>query len=59
MGLHEDLAPAFVVLLALGGQLGLPVLVLTSLYSKRLNRLSTFVNFCVTLILYSIIFCIL
>jgi len=59
MGRHENLAPAFVTLLALGGQVGLPILVLTSLYSKRLNRLSTFINFCVTLILYSLIFCIL
>jgi len=56
---QEDLAPAFTALLALGGQVGLPVLVLTSLRSKKLNRHSTFINFCVILILYSLIFCIL
>jgi len=59
MGYHTNLAPVFVALLALGGQIGLPVLVLTSFRSKRLNRPSTFVNFCITLIIYSLVFCIL
>jgi len=59
MGKHTYLAPAFIVLLALGGQIGLPILVLTSLRSKKLNRRSTFVNFCITLIIYSIAFSIL
>ena len=54
MGDHAYLAPAFIALLALGGQIGLPILVLTFLRSKRLNRRSTFVNFCITLIIYSI-----
>ena len=57
--LHTGLAPAFVTLLALGGQVGLPILVLTCLRSKRLNRHSTFVNCCITSIIYSLVFCIL
>ncbi|KAF8506760.1 hypothetical protein F5888DRAFT_31621 [Russula emetica] len=57
--LHVQLVPAFVTLLALGGQAGLPILVLTCLRSKRLNRHSTFVNCCVTSIIYSLVFCIL
>jgi len=56
---RDNLAPAFAALLALGGQILLPVLVLTTLCSKRLNRRSTFVNLCVTLILYSIVLCLL
>lgn len=59
MGEHTYLAPAFIALLALGGQVGLPILVLTFLRSKKLNRRSTFVNFCVTVIIYSLAFCIL
>ena len=57
--LYADLVPAFVTLLALGGQVGLPILVLTCLRFKRLNRHSTFVNCCVTSIIYSLVFCIL
>ena len=57
--LHVQLVPAFVTLLALGGQVGLPILVLTCLRFKRLNRHSTFVNCCVTSIIYSLVFCIL
>ncbi len=56
---HSDLVPAFVTLLALGGQIGLPILVLTCLRSKRLNRHSTFVNCCISSIVYSLVFCIL
>ena len=56
---YDGLAPASAALLALGGQVLLPILILTTLYFKRLNRHSTFVNFCVTLILYSLIFCLL
>ena len=59
MGEHTYLAPAFIALLALGGQVGLPILVLTLLRSKKLTRRSTFVNFCITLIIYSLAFCIL
>jgi len=59
MGEHTYLAPAFIALLALGGQVGLPILVLTFLRSKKLNRRSTFVNFCITVIIYSLVFCIL
>jgi hypothetical protein len=59
MNNHSDIAPAFVVLLALGGQVGLPILVFTSLRFKRLNLHSTFVNFCMTLIIYSLVFCLL
>jgi hypothetical protein len=56
---YTNLLPAFVALLALGGQIGLPILVLTCLRSKRLNRHPTFVNCCVTAIIYSLVFCIL
>ncbi|KAH9049382.1 hypothetical protein EDB84DRAFT_1117272 [Lactarius hengduanensis] len=59
MGQHTYLAPAFIALLALGGQVGLPILVLTFLRSKKLNRRSTFVNFCIAVIIYSLAFCIL
>jgi hypothetical protein len=59
MGQHTYLAPVFIVLLALGGQIGLPILVLTFLRSKKLSRRSTFVNFCITLIIYSLAFSIL
>ena len=63
MGEHTYLAPAFIALLALGGQVGLPILVLTLLRSKKLtqklNRRSTFVNFCITVIIYSFSLCIL
>jgi len=57
--LYAHLVPAFVTLLALGGQVGLPILVLTCLRFKRLNRHSTFVNCCVASIIYSLVFCIL
>ncbi|KAI0278127.1 hypothetical protein BGY98DRAFT_557704 [Russula aff. rugulosa BPL654] len=57
--LYVHLVPAFAALLALGGQVGLPILVLTCLRSKRLNRHSTFVNCCVTSIIYSLVFCLL
>lgn len=59
MGQHTYLAPVFIALLALGGQIGLPILVLTFLRSKKLNRRSTFVNFCITLIIYSLAFSLL
>jgi len=59
MGDHSNLAPAFITLLALGGQVGLPILVFTSLRFKRLNFHSTFVNFCLTLTIYSLVFCML
>lgn len=59
MGEHTYLAPAFITLLALGGQIGLPILVITFLRSKKLTRRWTFVNFCITLIIYSLAFCIL
>jgi hypothetical protein len=57
--LYAHLVPAFVTLLALGGQVGLPILVLTCLRFKRVNRHSTFVNCCITSIIYSLVFCIL
>ena len=56
---YAHLVPAFAALLALGGQVGLPILVLTCLRSKRLNRHPTFVNCCVTSIIYSLVFCML
>jgi hypothetical protein len=59
MGDFGNLTPAFIALLVLGGQIGLPVLVLTTLRCKKLNRHSTFVNFCLTGIIYSIVFCLL
>ncbi len=59
MGAHTYLAPAFVALLALGGQIGLPILVLTFLRCKKLNRRATYVNFCITVIIYSLVFCLL
>jgi hypothetical protein len=57
--LYAHLVPAFVALLALGGQVGMPILILTCLRSKRLNRHSTFVNCCVASIIYSLAFCML
>jgi len=54
-----NLAPAFIALLAAGGQVGLPILILTSMFSKGLKRHWTFVNLCFTEIIYSYAFCLL
>ncbi|KAI0257193.1 hypothetical protein BJV78DRAFT_17117 [Lactifluus subvellereus] len=59
MGNFRNLAPAFIALLAAGGQVGLPILILTSLRSKGLNRHWIFMNFCFTEIIYSVAFCLL
>ncbi|KAI0068130.1 hypothetical protein BV25DRAFT_523845 [Artomyces pyxidatus] len=53
------LAPAFAALLILGGQVGLPILVLTCFISKRLHKHATIINFCITMIIYSVVFCLL
>ena len=57
--LYVHLVPAFVTLLVIGGQVGLPILILTCLRFKRLNRHSTFVNCCLASIIYSLVFSIL
>ncbi|KAA1467986.1 hypothetical protein DENSPDRAFT_833164 [Dentipellis sp. KUC8613] len=51
-----NLVPLYAVLLILGGQAGLPLLVFTFL-TKRVHRHPTFINFCITMIIYSVIFC--
>ena len=61
MGDFSNLAPAFVALLAAGGQVGLPILILTSFRWKGpcRSRHWTFVNLCFTGIIYSVAFCLL
>lgn len=55
----ESLTSVFFGLHIVGGHVGLPILVLTFLFSKKVSRHPTIVNFCVTWILYSVSFCLL
>ncbi|TFK56657.1 hypothetical protein OE88DRAFT_1650053 [Heliocybe sulcata] len=49
-----SLRPAYLALHIAGGHIGLPLLVLTFLLSKRVSCHPTLINFCITWILYSI-----
>ncbi|THH13585.1 hypothetical protein EW146_g6656 [Bondarzewia mesenterica] len=54
-----SLVEVYTALLLVGGQAGLPIVVLTFLFSKNVHRHPTFVNFCITIIIYSIVFSLL
>ncbi|KAH7886119.1 hypothetical protein F5I97DRAFT_1877770 [Phlebopus sp. FC_14] len=51
------LAPVFLGLLVTGGQVGLPIIVLTALVSKNVSWHPTLINLCVTWMIYSVIYC--
>ncbi|KAH7930427.1 hypothetical protein BV22DRAFT_63183 [Leucogyrophana mollusca] len=53
----EYLAPVFLFLLVAGGQVGLPIIVCTAIFSRRLAWHPTLINFCVTWIVYSVVYC--
>ncbi|KAI0756825.1 hypothetical protein C8Q80DRAFT_1091399 [Daedaleopsis nitida] len=55
----RGLDSVFFAIHILGGHIGLPILVATFLFSKTAKRHPTVINFCVTWILYSIIYCLL
>lgn len=54
-----NLAPVYYNLLLVGGQICLPILILILCISKRVKRHPTIINFLVTWIIYSIIYCLL
>ncbi|KAJ8523340.1 hypothetical protein ONZ45_g169 [Pleurotus djamor] len=51
------LAPSFFALHIAGGHIGLPFLVLTFLLSSDVVRHPTLINFCLTWIIYSVVYC--
>jgi hypothetical protein len=53
------LRTAYLVLHIIGGQVGLPIMVLTFLLCKNVSRHPTLVNFCITWIVYSVSYCLL
>jgi len=53
------LETAFIAVHIIGGHIGIPLLVLTFLLSKRVHTHPTLVNFCCSWILYSVAFCML
>ena len=55
----SGLTPVFFAIHLAGGHIGLPILVGTFLFSKTAKRHPTIVNFCVTWIFYSVIYCLL
>lgn len=54
-----SLVEVYATLLIAGGQAGLPIIILTFLFAKNVHRHPTVVNFCITMIIYSIVFCLL
>ncbi|KAI0347788.1 hypothetical protein BDW22DRAFT_1424054 [Trametopsis cervina] len=48
------LRAAFLALHIAGGYIGIPILVLTFFFSKRVQRPATVINFCITWIIYSV-----
>ncbi|KAH9932408.1 hypothetical protein B0H21DRAFT_760604 [Amylocystis lapponica] len=55
----RSLTPVYFALHLVGGHIGLPFLVCTFLVSKSIHRHPTIINFCITWIIYSIIYCLL
>lgn len=51
--------PPYFALHIVGGHIGLPILVLTFIISKRAKRSITVINFCITWILFSVSYCLL
>ncbi|KAH8108711.1 hypothetical protein DFH11DRAFT_1069631 [Phellopilus nigrolimitatus] len=49
--------PLFVFLQVFGGQIGLPLFVGTMIFSRSVKRHLTLVNFCVSWIIYSVVYC--
>ncbi|KAH9944229.1 uncharacterized protein BXZ73DRAFT_96718 [Epithele typhae] len=54
-----DLTSVFFAIHLVGGHIGLPLLVVTFLFSKTAKRHPTIINFCVTWIIYSVIYCLM
>ncbi|KAF9454108.1 hypothetical protein P691DRAFT_847985 [Macrolepiota fuliginosa MF-IS2] len=52
------LAPAYLTLLIVGGQTGLPIIIATLLISKKVTRHPTLINFFCTWVIYSVTYCI-
>jgi len=57
-GFHH-LQPIYLVLLIAGGQVGLPLVIVTLLFSKKAIRHPILINFFCTWIIYSVVFCLL
>ncbi|KIJ66283.1 hypothetical protein HYDPIDRAFT_174427 [Hydnomerulius pinastri MD-312] len=55
--LLHHLTSVYLALLITGGQVGLPIIVLTALTCKKLSWHPTLINLCTTWIIYSIIYC--
>ena len=55
----SDLTSVFFAIHLAGGHIGLPILVATFLLSKTAKRHPTIINFCITWIIYSVIYCLL
>ena len=53
----QHLTSAYLALLISGGQIGLPIVVLTASVCKKVNWHPTIFNFCITWIVYSIVYC--
>ncbi|KAH7908006.1 hypothetical protein BJ138DRAFT_1182048 [Hygrophoropsis aurantiaca] len=53
----RHLSTTYLFLLVSGGQIGLPIIVFTVLYSRKLAWHPTLVNFCITWIIYSVVYC--
>jgi len=51
---HDGVAAAVLALLLAGGHIGLPILVLIMLFSKRIRRPPSVINFCIIWIIFSI-----
>ena len=52
-----DLQPLFIFLQVFGGQIGMPLFVGTLLFAPSVKRHLTLVNFCLSWIIYSIVYC--
>lgn len=53
----HHLQPIYLVLLIAGGQVGLPLVIVTLLFSKKAIRHPTLINFFCTWVIYSVVFC--
>ena len=53
----QHLTSVYLALLISGGQVGLPIVVLTVTICKKVTWHPTIINFCFAWILYSIIYC--
>jgi hypothetical protein len=53
----QHLTSVYLALLISGGQIGLPAIVLTASMCRKVTWHPTIINFCITWIVYSIIYC--